>query len=55
MYVKCLKSRRGMLPGRVYNHPDGAARILIKRGFVEPHIADTEPEEKPKRTKRRRK
>lgn len=55
MYVKCLKSRRGMRPGRIYDHPAGAARILIQRGYVEAVQAEAEPEDKPKRTKRRRK
>jgi hypothetical protein len=35
MFVKCLKQWHRKRPGEIWDHPRGAARVLIKRGFAE--------------------
>ncbi len=51
MRIKFLRDRRSQKAGRVYDWPDGAAEVLIKRGFAE----EVKPESNKPKPQRRHK
>lgn len=51
MFIKMLKTWRAMRAGQVYDHADGAANLLIDRGYAVPDF-QTEDEQELKKSSR---